>query len=209
MDSLIDREKFEKDKVSLAVAKYLLSSAFFYPFGFILWYLSNKGKVSRYSALAAILVVSGISAASYIYVLKPLASRQINLNFYWSIIYGGIIASIFFLSRFTYPACASVLYWISYYVGYMIFIMSTIFWAVIPRYYLAHRLEEGSLLLVTLGILWLIISILINHYNSPIKEGIAVVKHLDRNMALFFMWLLALCACSLLWLILYASQRLS
>jgi hypothetical protein len=208
MGRLMDSEELNKEKITLAVVKYLLLAIFFFPLTFLLWYSSNRGKVSFGSSFAACVSVFSISAASYIYVLKPLAKHHMDFGIYGAVIYGGFLTMIFFLSRLTYPGRATAIYSIAYYFGYMVLTVSTIFWTVVPRYYLAHGVDKGTVLLAILGLSWFIISILINNYDSPTEEGIAVIKPPHMKMTLFLIWLLAIGNCSLLKLILSASQRL-
>ena len=208
MGRLINSEAFKKNKAMLAMLTYLLTAIFFFPLSFILWYLSNRGKVSIYSSFAAMLAISAISTSSYLYVIKPLASYHMNFGIYGTIIYGGLFSVIFFSSRYTFPANTTVICWMIYYFSYVILIMSTISWTVIPRYYLSHGIDNGSVLLSMLGVSWFFIIMLINKYNPPIDEGIVSLSPRHIKIILALVAMLALCTCALSWLILYVSQRL-
>lgn len=208
MGRLMHPEAFEKNKVTLEIVKYFLTATFLFPLSFLLWYLSKKDNKRLYSVVAALLILSSISAASYIYVFQPLIKFHVDIGIYGAVVYGGILSTFFFLGRFIAPSRERSLLLIIYYIGYIVLVMSTLLWTVIPRYYLAHGPDKGSVLLAVLGLSWLIVSSLINHYNAPIKEEIAAVKARDTRIALVFLWLFAIVNCSLLKLIFYVSRRL-
>lgn len=208
MDRMMHPATFKKNKAILEIAKYFLTAILLFPLSFVLWYLSKRDNMRLYSMVAAIFVVSSISVASYIYVFQPLIKFHVDIGIYGAVIYGGIFSTFFFFGRFIFPTRERSVLLIIYYIGYIVLVMSTVLWTVIPRYYLAHGPDKGAVLLAALGVSWLIISSLINHYNAPIKKEIAAVKVRDTKIALVFLWLFAIGNCTLLKLIFYVSRRL-
>ncbi len=208
MGRLMHPETTEKNRVTLEIVKYFLTAILLFPLSFVLWYLSKKDNIRLYSTLAAISVVSAISAASYIYVLQPLVRFHVDIGIYGAVIYGGLFSVFFFFGRFIFPTSARALLLMIYYIGYVLLVMSTVLWTLIPRYYLAHGVDKGTILLSVLGLSWLVLSTLMNHFNPPLKEEVITVTSRETKISLVFLWLFAIGNCILLKLILYVSQRL-
>jgi len=208
MDSMIGRKLSEKDKWVLLELLYFLLAIAFAPFSFLVWYILNKKKFSFFYPLIGMLVILVFGSASYVYVFQPIAKYRLDFGIGGAVVYGGLLTTLFFMSRFTYPKQASRVYFFFYYFGYMLLTSNIILWTVIPRYYLVKGIDQGVIMMMLLGVIWIITILFINKQCPPIEEGIVVNNPKEKKVALLCIWLLAIGILPMLKVIIYASSKL-
>jgi len=137
------------------------------------------------------LITLGFSAASYLYVYRPLLARHIDLGFLSTITYGGMLSAHLFLVCFLCPGLtAGRLRLASYLLSCGILVLSVVSWSMIARYYLAGGLDAGALVIGLLGLAWVAFLILVNRYRPPIKPFPVSPGPGDERPALVAVWLL-------------------
>lgn len=195
MNSIAVRSnKKDEDEIAILIAVYLLSSFVFFPLSFTIWYLRNREKGLRvYYPALAILILSGISLTSYLYIYEPLVVKyNLNIGVWKSIVYGGIIAIPFFICRFFSPLRVSKISFIIFYLGCSLIVINNISWAILPQYCLLEGFDIASIIIISLGLAWIALIIFINIIFEPPEEGFQ--DKMNNWIKIIFVWL---------WLLLY------
>jgi hypothetical protein len=162
-----------KDRRLLNGIVYLLLSLGF-PVSIGFWYLRNRRTVCFIYPVIILLIISAFALSSYVHVLCLTLKFKFNA-FKVAVLLGDAFAIIFFCSRLVYPTKrAGSLFFFFYYLAIGLIIFSISSWVVIPRFYMAHGMDFGGMMLILLAIMWLAGIIVTNHYFSPLEEGISV-----------------------------------